>query len=146
MKVRLPKNTEVEKVLRAFNYRKVAEDADTVTYVGGISVGITRGQLGMSREEFAEYCKRIEVEGGRKSKTRDDFTLRPKRSITVSLRLSDMEYDLLRKAAKERSLTLTQLLMALVAEEIQKFLEWWSEHGDSPELRMSIKDYVAQNR
>jgi predicted DNA-binding ribbon-helix-helix protein len=56
-----------------------------------------------------------------------------------------MEYDLLRKVAKERSLTLTQLLMALVAEEIQKFLEWWSERGDSPELRMSIKDYVAQN-
>jgi hypothetical protein len=130
MRVQLPKNQEVERFLQAFNYKKVAEDTDTVTYEGGISVGITRGQLGMTRKEFADYCKRIKVEGGRKSKTSEGFTLRPKRPKIVAIRLSEVEYDLLKRAAKERNLTLTQLLMALVAEEIQRFLKWWSEPED----------------
>lgn len=93
----------------------VAMDEDFAIYEIASDVKIDSADLGMTVREFNAFCRNIDVEGGRKVRRGSVLLLKPRRTRTVFIKLSEDEYALLREYADDRKLTISNALRSILA-------------------------------
>jgi len=108
LKIMLPKEMLSSRVAKGFEelgYKIISEEDGSVTLEGVFSLRITATLLNVGIRKFAELCEKVTVEGGKKIRRGGELSITPLRSRKITVRLSQDEYEALKKAAKERGYT-----------------------------------------
>jgi len=100
------------------------EDDECFHAVSHTSYGITRRQVEMSWPDFLEFYRSIKVQNGSKRLEVEEETiyLKPKRPKRISFRASVSEYKLIRWAAKQHLLDLSDYIRMCVLEDVNETL------------------------
>ena len=108
MKIVLPKemlNSKVAKGLEELGYKIMGKKDGSVVFEGVFSLRISATLLDVGIRRFAELCENVTVEGGKKIRRGGELSITPLRSRKITVRLSQDEYEALKKVAKERGYT-----------------------------------------
>lgn len=131
VKVVVPKNEQFENYVKEiYRYKKIGDFGVIAEYQGIFEIQIDRGYLGMNRQEFVRFFKKIIVRGGSKRKSKNTLLMIPFREKSITIRLPRSYYDLLYQVAEKfrrRASDYARLaLMARICEVLKAL--GWPEH------------------
>ncbi|MHA1632550.1 MAG: hypothetical protein ACTSXC_07085 [Candidatus Freyarchaeota archaeon] len=105
MKIAVPEQMFTEKVRKGFEelgYRVLGKKEGMIILEGVFSLQITADLAGMGVRKFADFCKKVVVEGGTKVRKGGTLFIEPLRTRRITIRLSADEYQALMTVARER--------------------------------------------
>ena len=108
MEISVPERMLNEKIMKGFEelgYKVKCKKDDSVTFEGVFSLRVTADLAGMGVREFITLCKKLTVKGGRKIRRGGTLFIEPIRMKRLTVRLSNDEYEALKKVARERGYT-----------------------------------------
>ena len=115
MKIILKKNDATRKALEAFDlllrdlfYEVVEENDEKIVYNGVFSIEISAEMLGMRFRAFKKFCDLIKVEGGKAKRRGSIVTIEPYRKRVIRIKLSEDEYEALKKCSALRGKTVRE--------------------------------------
>jgi len=113
MKVKVPKDPRFDSIMRGLSFRTVKDDGTMIVYSGIFGFKVDAEMLNMSEREFYAFAKSMQVEGGRKRRVGTAIIVEPERKRRLAVRLSDEEYEDLRKVAEMEGRSVTDLFREL---------------------------------
>lgn len=100
MRISAPLNQKFDAIMRSISFQTVASDGSEVVYEGIFGFKVDAEMLNMSVPEFYKFSKSVTVEGGRKKLVGTALIITPERTRTLTVRLSEDEYEGLKKVAE----------------------------------------------
>jgi RNase P/RNase MRP subunit p30 len=125
MKVTAPKNETFKKLMSRVAYKPLKEDDSLTVLDGMFSVEVSSEDLKMHAREFKRFCDAVIVEGGKKVRKGTLLIIEPLRTRQLKIRLSDEEYEKLKRCAKMRMCSISFLFRGTLLSAIAKRRELW---------------------
>ena len=122
VKIKFPNNIYFERAIKSILYEKEEEQQEYAVYRGVFALDVDREGLNMGIREFIEFCRKIEVEGGRKRRRGDHLFITPYQTRVLAFRLSEEEHQLLKEDAKQLDLKPSEYARRMVLSALAKRL------------------------
>jgi len=120
MRIKVVKDKRLESVFQ-LHLKKISEENGYVIYECSGDLWISPGSLMMSREEFLKFYRRIKVEDGVKRLINGQIHISPIRRRVLTVRLSDGEYALLKRALEK---PISEHARNIVINEIREYFAY----------------------
>lgn len=120
MKVTVPRNEDIEKFLEFMFYKRVEENKKTVTYEGAFPFALSFRDMGIQKRTI--FYQQVKVEGGFKTRRAEQIDITPFRKKVVIIRISEEEYNLLKKYIKAHETTISGHLRLRITEDLMQWM------------------------
>lgn len=122
MKIVAPRNKRFENLISQALYKKIGGQQGTVVFEGVFALRIDREALKLHKQEFIKFCQSIKVENGNKRRMGNALYIEPQRTRKVTFRLSEEEYELLKKDAEDLQLKPSEYIRKMILSILAKRL------------------------